>query len=163
MTQPLPIVGKLPIKTLVAKQLPTNAHSSQVPRYTIIYSGLTGSSYYYPSIRSSFPHSNLVLFHTTCTHSCTLWRYVCPVFVFPILSCTHPECHLLIPIIIIQMISVSYEMIQRSLPLMCKWDQLTSPPTQKIRDEKLTVSYSELPGCIIKHEYRYPSHRIIVA
>ena len=107
--------------------------------YTIIYSGLTGSSYY-PSIRS-FPHSNLVLYHTTCMHSCTLWRYVCPVFVFPILSCTHPECHLLIPSIIIQMISVSYEMIQRSLPLVCKWDQLTSPPTQKIRDETLTVLY----------------------
>ena len=27
MTQPLPIAGKLPIKTLVAKQLPTNAHT----------------------------------------------------------------------------------------------------------------------------------------
>ena len=26
MTQPLPIAGKLPIKTLVAKQLPTNVH-----------------------------------------------------------------------------------------------------------------------------------------
>ena len=26
MTQPLPIAGKLPIKTLVAKQLPTNMH-----------------------------------------------------------------------------------------------------------------------------------------
>ena len=26
MTQPLPIAGKLPIKTLVAKQLPTNIH-----------------------------------------------------------------------------------------------------------------------------------------
>ena len=27
MTQPLPIAGKLPIKTLVAKQLPTNTHA----------------------------------------------------------------------------------------------------------------------------------------
>ena len=27
MTQPLPIAGKLPIKTLVAKQLPTNVHT----------------------------------------------------------------------------------------------------------------------------------------
>ena len=26
MTQPLPIAGKMPIKTLVAKQLPTNHH-----------------------------------------------------------------------------------------------------------------------------------------
>ena len=26
MTQPLPIVGKLPIKTLVARQLPTSMH-----------------------------------------------------------------------------------------------------------------------------------------
>ena len=28
MTQPLPIAGKLPIKTLVAKQLPTNSHAA---------------------------------------------------------------------------------------------------------------------------------------
>ena len=27
MTQPLPIAGKLPIKTLVAEQLPTNTHT----------------------------------------------------------------------------------------------------------------------------------------
>ena len=26
MTQPLPLAGKLPIKTLVARQLPTNVH-----------------------------------------------------------------------------------------------------------------------------------------
>ena len=45
-------------------------------------------------------------------------------------------------------------MIQRSLPLIPKWDQLTSPPTQKTRDKKLTVSYSELPGCRnIGHKY----------
>ena len=35
MTQPLPIAGKLPIKTLVAKQLPTNdyAHSTLAHTY----------------------------------------------------------------------------------------------------------------------------------
>ena len=35
MTQPLPIAGKLPIKTLVAKQLPTNSSTSIVSHYYI--------------------------------------------------------------------------------------------------------------------------------
>ena len=34
MTHPLPIAGKLPIKTLVARQLPTNAHTCIVHTHT---------------------------------------------------------------------------------------------------------------------------------
>ena len=41
MIQPLPIAGKLPIKTLVAKQLPTNIHT-YIHTYIImcVYSGM---------------------------------------------------------------------------------------------------------------------------
>ena len=38
MTQPLPIAGKLPIKTLVAKQLPTNTHTHALNMDTHVHS-----------------------------------------------------------------------------------------------------------------------------
>ena len=37
MTQPLPIVGKMPIKTLVAKQLPTNNYTCICICIAILY------------------------------------------------------------------------------------------------------------------------------
>ena len=41
MTQPLPIAGKIPIKTLVAKQLPTMYSTSQ-KKFTVVCNNYTG-------------------------------------------------------------------------------------------------------------------------
>ena len=58
MTQPLPIAGKLPIKTLVARQLPTNTHTHTHTHthrrvHTVVAEG--------GGMSSQLPHSSNVL------------------------------------------------------------------------------------------------------
>ena len=43
MTQPLPIAGKLPIKTLVAKQLPTNMYAAPTVMVSLCSYRVSGS------------------------------------------------------------------------------------------------------------------------
>ena len=60
MTQPLPIAGKLPIKTLVAKQLPTNVHV--VTPYTVSHAIHAGESCMHVHVVVRVLHSFYVVY-----------------------------------------------------------------------------------------------------
>ena len=57
MTHPLPIAGKLPIKTLVARQLPTNMYACMHVLFTIAYMCM---ALYVLFIRTPFRASNFI-------------------------------------------------------------------------------------------------------
>ena len=69
MTQPLPIAGKLPIKTLVAKQLPTNVHTYNIISYCVLNTPLKGCTMHTYNIVISYCVLNTPL------KGCTMHTY----------------------------------------------------------------------------------------